>query len=74
VLGARTTRDLLRQGRVRQISLQTKGGQTLIEAPVAIDVARVVPGVFRAPAWAAVSATALVAGLAGLRIVVERDE
>jgi hypothetical protein len=73
MLGASTTKDLLRRGSIRQISLQTEGGQTLIGAPVAIDVARAVPGVFKAPAWAAVCATALVAILAGLKIVVERD-
>lgn len=74
VLGARTAKELLHSGHVRQISLQTAGGQVLIGAPVEIDVARTVPGVFRAPAWAAVCATTLVARLAGLRIVVEQVE
>jgi len=46
----------------------------LIGAPVAIDVAQAVPGVFRAPVWAAACATSLVAGLAGLQIIVEQDE
>jgi hypothetical protein len=46
----------------------------LIGAPIAIDVAQAVPGVFRAPVWAAVCATSLVARLAGLQIVVEQDE
>lgn len=73
VLSAGTTRDLLHQGRIHQVSLQTAGGQALIEAPVSIDVARVVPGVFKAPAWAAVSAAVLVAKLAGIKIVVEQD-
>jgi hypothetical protein len=74
VLGAGTTKDLLRQGHIRQVSLQTEGGETLIGAPVAIDVGRAVPGVFKAPAWAAACATALVAKLVGLKIVVERDD
>jgi hypothetical protein len=74
VLDASTTRDLLHRGRIRQVSLQTKGGQTLVGAPVVIDVARAVPGVFKAPVWAAARAAALVAGLAGLQIVVEQDE
>ena len=74
VIGARTARDLLHGGHIRQVRLQTRGGQTLIGAPVAIDVAGVVPGVFKAPVWAAACATALVAGLAGLQIVVEREE
>jgi len=74
VLGSATARELLRRGRVRQIRLQTRGGQTLIGAQVEVDVAQAVPRAFRAPAWAAAGAISLVARCAGLRIVVERDE
>ena len=74
VVGSRTARDLLRGGHIRQVRLQTRDGHTLIGAPIAIDVAQAVPGVFRAPVWAAACATSLVARLAGLQIVVEQDE
>jgi hypothetical protein len=74
VLGGATARELLRRGRVRQVRLQTLGGQTLIGAPVEVDVAQTVPRVFKAPAWAAAGAISLVARVAGLQIVVERDE
>ena len=74
VLRTRTARELLRRGRIRQVRIQTRSGQTLVGAPVEIDVAQTVPRVFKAPAWAAAGAISLVARLAGLWIVVERDE
>ena len=74
VIDARTVKELLHRGHIRQVNLQTEGGQILIGAPVTIDVARAVPRVLKAPAWAAIYATALVAKLARLRIVVERVE
>lgn len=74
VLSGGTTRELLRQGHIRQVRLQTREGQTLVGARVAIDLAGSVPGILRAPAWAAASATALAAKFVGLEIVVERGD
>ncbi len=74
VLGAGTARALLRRGQIHQVRLETRGGQALIGARVAIDVASAVPGVLKAPLCATACATALAAKCFGLQIVVERDE
>lgn len=56
---------------IHRISLQTKEGETLIGIPVTIGPTEAVPGVLLAPVRAAMCATALVAKVARLRIVIE---
>ncbi len=65
-------KELLHEGNVRRISLQTEEGNTLIEVPFTFGVAGAVAGALIAPVWAAIGAIA--AMVAKLKIVVERVE
>jgi hypothetical protein len=65
-------KELVREGNVRRISLQTDEGKTLIEVPLTIGVAGAAVATLLAPVWAAIGAVAAL--LAKLRIVVEREE
>jgi len=65
-------KELLHEGNIRRVSLQTEEGKTLIEVPLAIGVAGAVAGAMLAPVWAAIGAIAAL--VVNLRIVVERVE
>jgi hypothetical protein len=65
-------KELVHEGNVRRISLQTEEGNTLIEVPLTLGVAGAVAGTVVAPVWAAIGAIA--AMLVKLKIVVERVE
>jgi hypothetical protein len=65
-------KELVREGRVRRISLQNKEGKTLLEIPLTVGVAGAAVGALLAPFWIAIAAIAALA--AQLRIVVERVE
>jgi len=64
--------ELLHEGNIRRISLQTGEGKTLIEVPLTIGVAGAVAGVMLAPVWAAIGSIAAL--VANLKVVVERVE
>ena len=65
-------KELIHEGNIRRISLQTKEGKTLIEVPLTIGVAGALAGALVAPVWAAIGAIA--AMVAEMKIVVERIE
>ena len=65
-------KELLHEGNIRRVSLQTEEGKTLIEVPLAIGVAGAVAGAMLAPVRAAIGAIAAL--VVNLRIVVERVE
>ena len=65
-------KELIHEGNVRRISLQTEEGKTLIEVPLTIGVAGAAVASMLAPVWAAIGAVAAL--LARLTIVVEREE
>ena len=65
-------KELLHEGGVRRLSLQTEEGRTLIEVPLFLGMAGVMAGAIMAPVWAAIGTIA--AMVAKLRIVVERVE
>jgi hypothetical protein len=65
-------KDLLHEGGVRRLSLQTEEGRTLIEVPLTLGLAGAVAGTLIAPVWAAIGAIAAL--VVKLKIVVERVE
>jgi hypothetical protein len=65
-------KELLHEGNVRRISLQTEEGKTLIEVPLTVGVAGATVLSLVAPVWAAIGAVAAL--VADLRVVVEREE
>ena len=65
-------KELIHEGNVRRISLQTEEGKTLIEVPLTVGVAGAAVASLLAPVWAAIGAVAAL--LAKLTIVVEREE
>ena len=65
-------KELLHEGNVRRVSLQTEEGRTLIEVPLTVGVAGAVAGALIAPVWAAIGAIAAL--VVKLKIVVERVE
>lgn len=65
-------KELLHEGNVRRVSLQTEEGKALIEVPLTIGLAGATAAAILAPVWAAIGAIA--AMLVKLRIVVERVE
>jgi hypothetical protein len=65
-------KELLREGGVRRLSLQTEEGRTLIEVPLTLGLAGAVAGTLIAPVWAAIGAIAAL--VVKLKIVVERVE
>ena len=64
-------KQLLHEGNIRRISLQTEEGKTLIEVPLTVGVAGAAVVSLVAPVWAAIGAIAAL--VADLRIVVERE-
>jgi hypothetical protein len=65
-------RELVHEGNIRKISLQTVDGSTLIEVPLVLGMAGVAAAALLAPVWAAIGAIAAL--VARLKIVVERVE
>jgi len=65
-------KQLLHEGNIRRISLQTDEGKTLIEVPLTMGVAGAAVVSLVAPVWAAIGAIAAL--VADLRIVVERED
>jgi hypothetical protein len=65
-------KELIHEGGIRRLSLQTEEGKTLIEVPLVLGVAGAMTGAVLAPVWAAIGAVAAL--VAKLRIVVERVE
>ena len=65
-------KELLHEGGIRRLSLQTEEGKTLIEIPLTLGVAGAMAGALLAPVWAAIGAIAAL--VVKLRIVVERVE
>jgi hypothetical protein len=65
-------KELLHEGNIRRVSLQTEDGKTLIEVPLFLGVAGVAAGAILAPVWAAIGAIAAL--VVKLRVVVERVE
>ena len=65
-------KEILHEGGIRRVSLQTEEGKTLIEVPLALGVAGAMAGALLAPVWAAIGAIAAL--VVKLRIVVERVE
>lgn len=65
-------KELLQEGNIRRISLQTEEGKTLIEVPLTIGMAGAAAVAIVAPVWAAIGAIAAL--VVDLRIVVERLE
>ncbi|HUW08905.1 MAG TPA: DUF4342 domain-containing protein [Anaerolineae bacterium] len=64
-------KQLLHEGNIRRISLQTEEGKTLIEVPLTMGVAGAAVVSLVAPVWAAIGAIAAL--VADLRIIVERE-
>ena len=67
-----TIKDLLHQGNVRRVSLQTEEGTALIEVPLTLGLAAGTAAALLAPVWAAIGAIAAL--VVKLKIVVERVE
>ena len=65
-------KELIHEGGIRRLSLQTEEGKTLIEVPLALGIAGVAAGAILAPVWAAIGAIAAL--VVKLRIVVDRVE
>lgn len=65
-------KELLHEGNIRRISLQTDGGNTLFEVPLTIGLAGAVAGVVLAPMLAAIAALAAI--VTRMKVRVERDE
>jgi hypothetical protein len=65
-------KEIIREGGIRRLSLQTEEGKTLIEVPLTLGVAGAMAGALLAPVWAAIGAIAAL--VVKLRIVVERVE
>ena len=65
-------KELVHEGGIRRISLQTEEGKTLIEVPLILGLAGATAGALWAPVWAAIGAIAAL--VVKLRIVVERVE
>jgi hypothetical protein len=65
-------KEVLHEGKIRRVSLQTEDGRTLIEVPLTWGVAGAMVGALWAPVWAAIGAIAAL--VTKLRIVVERVE
>lgn len=65
-------KELIHEGNVRRISLQTQEGKTLLEVPLTVGVAGVVAGTMLAPVLAAIGALAAI--MAKLKVKVERVE
>jgi hypothetical protein len=65
-------KELLHEGGIRRLSLQTEEGRTLIEVPLTWGLAGAAAGALLAPVWAAIGAIAAL--VIKLKIVVERVE
>jgi hypothetical protein len=67
-----TIKELLHEGNIRRVSIQTDKGVTLIEVPLTIGMAVAGAGALVMPVWAAIGAIAAL--VAKLKLVVERVE
>ena len=67
-----TVKELLHEGNIRRVSLQTEEGRTLIEVPLTFGVAGAAAAALLTPVWAAIGAIA--AMVTKCRVVVERLE
>jgi hypothetical protein len=65
-------KELIHEGNIRRLSLQTEQGKTLIEVPLTIGLVGAVAGTILAPVLAAIGALAAV--VARLKVKVERVE
>ena len=65
-----TVKELLHEGNVRRVSLQTEEGKSLIEVPLTFGVAGAAAAALLAPVWAAIGAIAAL--VTKCKIVVER--
>ena len=65
-------KELLHEGNIRRLSLQTEAGETLIEVPLTIGLAGAVAGTLLAPMLIAIGALAAI--VAKLKVKVERIE
>ena len=65
-------KELLHEGNIRRVSLQTEEGKTLIEVPLTVGLAGATAAAILAPVWAGIGAIA--AMVVKLKIVVERVE
>ena len=65
-------KELLHEGNVRRVSLQTEDGKALIDVPLTLGMAGAAAAAILAPVWAAIGAIAAL--VVKLRIVVERVE
>ena len=65
-------KELIHEGNIRRISLQTEGGETLLEVPLTIGLAGAVAGVVLAPMLTAIGLLAAI--VTKLRVKVERVE
>jgi hypothetical protein len=65
-------RELIHEGNIRRVSLQTEGGETLLEVPLTIGLAGAVAGVALAPMLTAIGALAAI--VTKLKVKVERVE
>jgi hypothetical protein len=65
-------KELLHEGGIRRLSLQSEEGRTLIEVPLTWGLAGAVAGTLIAPVWAAIGAIAAL--VVKLKVVVERVE
>jgi len=65
-------KEIIAEGNVRRIIIQTEEGKTLIEFPLTVGVAAAAGVLFLAPLLAAVGALAAI--VTDLTIVVEREE
>jgi ribosomal protein L10 len=65
-------KGLIHEGNIRRISLQTEGGETLLEVPLTIGLAGAVAGVVLAPMLTAIGLLAAI--VTKLKVKVERVE
>ena len=65
-------KELIHEGNIRRLSLQTEGGETLFEVPLTIGLAGAVAGVVLAPMLTAIGVLAAI--VTKLKVKVERVE
>jgi hypothetical protein len=65
-------KELIHEGNIRRVSLQTEGGETLFEVSLTIGLAGAVAGVVLVPMLTAIGALAAI--VAKLKVKVERVE
>lgn len=65
-------KELLHEGNIRRLSLQTEAGKTLFEVPLTIGLAGVAAGTLLAPMLTAIAALAAI--VTKLKVKIERIE